>query len=76
MLTKILIFLGVVIGVFVVARMGAASANGPGTILRGRRRDRAKTTKSAKADDMAPCPTCGAYVTRGETCPCGNTPTP
>lgn len=75
MLTKILIFVGVVVGVFVVARMGAASATGPKTILKGRGFGR-KKPKVKKADEMKPCHSCGAFVPRGETCNCGETPTP
>lgn len=73
MLTKILIFVGVVVGVFIVARMGAASATGSKTILKGRRR---KKPKVKQPDEMTPCHTCGAYIPKGETCTCGNTPTP
>lgn len=74
MLTKILIFLAVVVGVFVVARMGAASAFRPS--LRGKRDKAVKSEKGRAAEDLAPCPVCGAWSARGESCPCGGTPTP
>jgi hypothetical protein len=74
-LTKILIFVGVVVGVFVVARMGASSATGPKTIFRGRSFGR-KKPKVKQPDEMKPCHSCGAYIPKGETCTCGDTPTP
>lgn len=67
MLTKILIFLAVVIGVFVVARMGASSAFRP--------KSRVKKTNDARipgAEDLVPCNFCGAFVTRGDPCTCRN----
>lgn len=66
MLTKILIFLAVVIGVFVVARLGAASAFRPDS----RNRDRKKLRPDKPAQDLLPCPNCGAYVAPGELCDC------
>lgn len=71
MLTKIAIFLAVLIGVFVVARMGAASAAAP---KRGPKKRRMFRRKSS--EDLIPCATCGAYIPRGETCICGDAPTP
>lgn len=71
MLTKVLIFLAVLIGVFVVARMGAVSAIRPAGKLRGRREARAKA-----AEDMVACPVCGAWTARGDPCECGGAPTP
>ena len=71
MLTKILIFLGVLIGVFVVARMGAASATRPA----GRKKTK-REKRAAKAEEMIACGVCGSYVARGEACPCGGAPTP
>lgn len=73
MLTKILIFLAVVIGVFVVARMGAASAFKPS--LRGKAKDKV-TARARRAEDMVQCNTCGAWSATGENCPCGSAPTP
>ena len=72
MLTKILIFLAVVIGVFVVARMGAASA----IPKRLSRKSGDKATAPRRAEDLKPCPTCGAWSADGEGCPCGRAPTP
>lgn len=71
MLTKVLIFLGVLIGVFVVARMGATSATRPGGRIRSRREARAKA-----AEDMVACPVCGSWTARGDPCKCGGAPTP
>lgn len=71
MLTKILIFLAVLVGVFVVARMGAASANRPS--LGGNKKD-GRRVKGA--EDLVQCPVCGAWSARGEGCPCGGAPTP
>ena len=70
MLTKILIFLAVVIGVFVVARLGAASAFKPAS-----RTAKVKGKKARQAEEMRPCPVCGAYVAGGG-CDCGQAPTP
>lgn len=70
MLTKILIFLAVVIGVFVVARLGAASALKPAS---GKAKRKRKGFR--RAEDMKPCATCGAFVAGG-VCDCGQTPTP
>ncbi|MFV0475840.1 MAG: hypothetical protein ACK5MQ_16795 [Pikeienuella sp.] len=72
MLTKFLIFAAVLIGVFVVARMGAASAFRPTS----RRKGELKGAKAPKAEDLSPCPVCGAWSARGEGCPCGGAPTP
>ena len=72
MLTKILIFLAVLIGVFVVARLGAASA----LPKRLRRDGGAKPGKVRKAEDLKPCPVCGAWSAAGEGCQCGGAPTP
>lgn len=71
MLMKILIFLAVIIGVFVVARMGASSAFRPTA-------RKAKVDKGASkpVEDMRPCTVCGSYVAIGETCSCGEAPTP
>lgn len=71
MLTKILIFLAVLVGVFVVARMGASSAIKPSAL-----RKRQKSARVKRAEEMIACPTCGAYVARGDVCPCGGAPTP
>ena len=71
MLTKILIFLAVVVGVFVVARMGAASALKPSP-----KRKREKAARVKRAEEMIACPVCGAYTAKGESCPCGGAPTP
>ena len=71
MLTKILIFLAVVIGVFVVARMGAASAFKPSSKGKG-----AKAARARRAEEMIACPVCGAYTAKGDACPCGGAPTP
>lgn len=73
MLTKILIFLAVVIGVFVVARMGAASAFKPA--LRGKSKDKV-ASRAKGAEDLIQCNTCGAWSATGESCPCGSAPTP
>ncbi|MEM7268120.1 MAG: hypothetical protein AAF401_02585 [Pseudomonadota bacterium] len=63
-LTKILIFLGVVVGLFIVARMGAASAL--------HKRVGRKSKKAApSAEDLLPCVACGAYIAVGEACSCG-----
>lgn len=70
MLTKILIFLAVVLGVLIVARMGAASAFRPS--VKGRKADK----KVSGAEDLTACPVCGAWSARGEGCPCGGAPTP
>ena len=70
-LTKIAIFLAVLLGVFVVARMGAASANRPAGRPIFRRQK-----KKARAEEMIPCRVCGAYIAKGEGCSCGGTPTP
>ncbi|QIE55584.1 hypothetical protein G5B40_09020 [Pikeienuella piscinae] len=70
MLTKILIFVAVLIGVFVVARMGASSAIKPNL------RSKKKASKLKDAEDLVPCPVCGAWSARGEGCPCGGAPTP
>lgn len=71
MLTKILIFVAVLVGVFVVARMGASSALKPSP-----KRKRDKAARFKRAEDMIPCPVCGAYTARGDACPCGGAPTP
>ncbi|MEM7524967.1 MAG: hypothetical protein AAF360_14675 [Pseudomonadota bacterium] len=71
MLTKILIFLAVVIGVFVVARMGAMSA--PSL---GKRKAGARLRRGRRADDLVACRTCGAFIAEGETCACDSAPTP
>ena len=64
MLTKVLIFLAVVIGVFVVARMGAASAFRPvGKKAR-------KKVENGGAEDLVACPACGAYNAIGQPCDC------
>ncbi len=73
MLTKILIFLAVVIGVFVVARMGASSALKP--ILRGKTESK-PDQRARRAEDLKQCTVCGAWSASGETCPCGTAPTP
>lgn len=70
MLTKILIFLAVLIGVFVVARMGASSA------IRPRLRRDKSDKKEQAAEDLVACPVCGAWSARGEGCSCGGAPTP
>lgn len=71
-LTKFLIFAAVVFGVFVVARMGAASAIRPKL-----RRDKKNPDPREKdVEDLVRCPSCGAWSARGEACPCGRTPTP
>ena len=62
MLTKILIFLGVVIGVFVVARLGASASL--------QRSIRKKKKPADRVEDLAPCPACGAYGPKTELCPC------
>ena len=74
MLTKIAIFLAVLIGVFVVARMGAASASSKGGSRKGARKSRLFRRK--RSEDLVPCATCGAYNPRGETCICRDAPTP
>lgn len=74
MLTKIAIFLAVLIGVFVVARMGASSAGRPAGDGESRR-VRGKARRDP-AEEMIPCRTCGAYTARGAVCPCADTPTP
>lgn len=71
MLTKILIFLGVLVGVFVVARLGAASAIKPSA-----KRKKEKEARVKRAEEMIACPVCGAYTARGDACPCGGAPTP
>lgn len=71
MFTKILIFLAVVIGVFVVARMGAASALKP-----SKKRKKDRLFRGEKSEEMIACPTCGAYTAKGDACPCGGAPTP
>ncbi|MEX2519437.1 MAG: hypothetical protein WD969_08920 [Paracoccaceae bacterium] len=70
MLTKILIFLAVLLGVFVVARMGASSA------IRPRLKRRKAGRRAESAEDLVACPVCGAWSARGEGCPCGGAPTP
>ncbi|MEM7547830.1 MAG: hypothetical protein AAF367_20065 [Pseudomonadota bacterium] len=74
MLTKILIFLAVVIGVFVVARMGASSAMEP-LLKRKPKQDRV-SKRARKAEDLKQCRVCGAWSPTGEGCPCGEAPTP
>ncbi|MEO0362075.1 MAG: hypothetical protein AAF322_13250 [Pseudomonadota bacterium] len=64
MLTKFLIFLAVVIGVFVVARLGASSA------LKPAGRARRSTARVRRAEETLPCPNCGSYVVIGEICSC------
>lgn len=71
MLMKILIFLAVVIGVFVVARLGAASAFRPAS-----KADKVNKPQSKPVEDMKPCTVCGSYVVVGEACSCGQAPTP
>ena len=71
MFTKILIFLAVVVGVFVVARMGAASALKP-----AKKRKKDRLFRGKKSEDMIICPTCGAYTVKGDVCSCGRNPTP
>ncbi len=71
MLMKILIFLAVIIGVFVVARMGAASAFRPAS-----RTAKVDKGPSKPVEDMKPCTVCGSYVAVGEACSCGEAPTP
>lgn len=73
MLTKVLIFLAVLIGVFVVARMGAASATRPAG---GKKKRTIFERRAKKAEDMIPCPVCGSFTARGEACDCGGAPTP
>lgn len=63
MLTKILIFLGVVFSVFIVARMGASSA-----LPTLKRRKQAKVEKAV--EDLAPCPVCGSYGAKNDPCGC------
>lgn len=70
MLTKILIFAAVVIGVFVVARLGASSAFKP----IGKRKN--ASPRKMKAEEMVRCGVCGSYFAKGTTCSCGETPTP
>ena len=72
MLTKILIFLAVVIGVFIVARMGAASALKPAKARKGRK----SRAKESPVEDLRLCRTCGKYVARDEYCGCEEAPTP
>lgn len=71
MLMKILIFLAVIIGVFVVARLGAASAFRPTS-----RKSKVEKEPSKPVEDMKPCTVCGSYVAVGEACSCGQAPTP
>lgn len=70
MLTKFLIFAAVIFGVFLVARMGAASAVRPNL---GRKK---KAEPVRDAEDLVKCGICGAWSARGEGCSCGGTPTP
>ncbi|MEL7463352.1 MAG: hypothetical protein AAFN79_04760 [Pseudomonadota bacterium] len=75
MLTKVAIFLAVLVGVFVVARMGAASAAQPkGGPKSGAKKSRFFRRKGS--EELIPCATCGAYIPRGETCICRDAPTP
>jgi ribosomal protein L32 len=76
MLMKILIFVGVIVGVFVVARMGAASANSKKTLFKGKKRHKSRAPKQQSAEDLKPCSVCGSFVASGEICPCRETPTP
>lgn len=69
MLTKILIFLAVLLGVFIVARMGAASA-----VRKNLGAGRKKAPAARKAEDLVQCPACGAWSARGDVCPCRDTP--
>lgn len=71
MLTKFLIFVAVLVGVFVVARMGASSAFRP-PLPRGK----GAKKQGRQAEDLVQCPVCGAWSARGEGCSCGGTPTP
>ncbi len=71
MLMKILIFLAVIIGVFVVARLGAASAFRPAS-----KKAKVESPSSKPVEDMKPCSVCGAYIAAGEACSCGQAPTP
>lgn len=71
MLTKFLIFVAVIFGVFVVARLGASSAIRPRL-----RKKKGSDARVKDAEDFAPCPSCGAWVARGQGCSCQNTPTP
>lgn len=81
MLMKILIFAGVIVGVFVVARMGAASATSNKTLFGGKKkpgkaRARSKQGVNQGAEDLIPCSVCGAFISKGEICACRDTPTP
>lgn len=60
MLTKILIFLGVVLGVLIVARLGSAAV-----------RPRPPAPPERAVEDLKRCPDCGAYTALGSPCACG-----
>ncbi|MGB0505225.1 MAG: 50S ribosomal protein L32 [Pikeienuella sp.] len=81
MLMKFLIFVGVIVGVFVVARMGAASANSKKTLFGNKKKSKSSGSKKrgsdqSAAEDLVPCSVCGAFITSGEICSCRDTPTP
>jgi hypothetical protein len=69
MLLKLLTLIGVALAIWGFARKAMGAARGAEALRRG-------APRRVEAEDLARCPSCGAWGPPGEPCACRTPPTP